>query len=207
MILSMLAHSTFSAARRLSRRDAPSNAFIRASSKRASNSTAHYSKVRLRACRASRPVNSPTFFLATTAASSSSFSSLCTGICDRESIVLNNSTHSVINEGDLLIALRCSSGTVNSQGYVQLKDLFQKKNIHLNDTVPFRTVDGDEESFFSLLLQKSSILAATLVKTIADLMKSRTIKIVRYLKGKRRLILILRAPRAALFRCGSCTDD
>ena len=89
----------------------------------------------------------------------------------------------MINEGDFLIALRCSSGTVNSQGYLQLKELFQKKNIHLNDTVPFRTVDGDEESFFSLLLQKSSILANGLVKTITDLIKNRTIKAIRYLKG------------------------
>jgi hypothetical protein len=72
---------------------------------------------------------------------------------------------------------------VNTQGYIQLKDLFQKKNIHLNDTVPFRTVDGDEESFFSLLLQKSSILSTTLAKIIADLILNRTIKAVRYIKG------------------------
>lgn len=116
--------------------------------------------------------------------SASLFSSLCTGICDRETIILNNTNHPVINEGDLLIALRCSSSTVNTQGYVQLKDLFQKKNIHLNDTVPFRTVDGEEESFFSLLLQKSSILAPALSKVIAELIKNRTIKSVRYLKGK-----------------------
>jgi hypothetical protein len=89
----------------------------------------------------------------------------------------------MINEGDLLIALRCSSGTVNTQGYIQLKDLFQKKNIHLNDTVPFRTIDGDEESFFSLLLQKSSILSTSLAKIIAGLIQNRTIKAVRYLKG------------------------
>jgi phosphoribosylaminoimidazole (AIR) synthetase len=119
----------------------------------------------------------------TTAISSSSFSSLCTGLCDKELIVLNNASHPTINEGDFLVALRCSSGTVNTQGYIQLKDLFQKKNIHLNDTVPFRTVDGEEESFFSLLLQKSSILAAPLAKTIAELIKNRTIKAVRYLKG------------------------
>lgn len=117
------------------------------------------------------------------AASISAFNTLCTGICDRELVVLNNNHHPMINEGDLLIALRCSSGTVNSQGYVQLKELFQKKNIHLNDTVPFRTVDGDEESFFSLLLQKSSILAPALVKTIGELVKNRTVKAVRYLKG------------------------
>ncbi|CAF1417401.1 unnamed protein product [Adineta steineri] len=118
----------------------------------------------------------------TTTLSSSLFTSLCTGLSERELIVINNTNHPVINEGDLLIALRCSSGTVNTQGYVQLKDLFQKKNIHLNDTVPFRTVDGEEESFFSLLLQKSSILASSLAKIIAELIKNRTIKAVRYLK-------------------------
>ena len=37
-----------------------------------------------------------------------------------------------------LIALRCSPGIINTQGYIKLKDLFQKKNIHLNDTLPFR---------------------------------------------------------------------
>jgi phosphoribosylaminoimidazole (AIR) synthetase len=121
--------------------------------------------------------------LKTTTVSSSSFNSLCTGLSDRELITFNNTTHPIINEGDLLIGLRCSSGTVNSQGYIQLKDLFQKKNIHLNDTVPFRTVDGEEESFFSLLLQKSSILAPSLAKTIVELIKNRTIKAVRYLKG------------------------
>jgi len=119
----------------------------------------------------------------TTTISSSIFSSLCTGLSERELVTFNNSNHLIINEGDLLIGLRCSSGTVNTQGYIQLKDLFQKKNIHLNDTVPFRTVDGDEESFFSLLLQKSSILAAPLVKTITELIQNRTIKAVRYLKG------------------------
>lgn len=121
--------------------------------------------------------------LKTTSVSSSLFSSLCTGLCDREVITLNNTNHTSINEGDLLIALRCSSGTVNTQGYIQLKELFQKKNIHLNDTVPFRTVDGDEESFFSLLLQKSSILASSLSKIIAELIQNRTVKAVRYLKG------------------------
>ncbi|CAF4838848.1 unnamed protein product, partial [Rotaria sp. Silwood1] len=114
--------------------------------------------------------------------SPSLFSSLCTGLCERELIIYNNTNHPIINEGDLLIALRCSSSTVNTQGYIQIKDLFQKKNIHLNDTVPFRTVDGEEESFFSLLLQKSSILAPSLSKTIAELIKNRTIKSVRYLK-------------------------
>ncbi|CAF2742998.1 unnamed protein product [Rotaria sp. Silwood2] len=101
----------------------------------------------------------------TAAIQSSLFSSLCTGLCDRELVILNNANHPVINEGDLLIALRCSSGTVNTQGYVQLKDLFQKKNIYLNDIVPFRTVD-----------------APSLSKTIAELIKNRTIKAVRYLK-------------------------
>ncbi|CAF4545432.1 unnamed protein product, partial [Rotaria sp. Silwood1] len=114
--------------------------------------------------------------------SPSLFSSLCTGLCERELIIYNNTNHPIINEGDLLIALRCSSSTVNTQGYIQIKDLFQKKNIHLNDTVPFRTVDGEEESFFSLLLQKSSILAPSLSKNIAELIKNRTIKSVRYLK-------------------------
>ncbi|UJR09324.1 hypothetical protein I4U23_013567 [Adineta vaga] len=118
----------------------------------------------------------------TTAISSSSFSSLCTGLGDRELITFNNTNHPTINEGDFLVALRCSSGTVNTQGYIQLKELFQKKNIHLNDTVPFRTVDGEEESFFSLLLQKSSILASSLAKTITELIKNRTIKAIRYLK-------------------------
>lgn len=129
------------------------------------------------------------------------FTALCTGICDRELIQLNNNPHPTINEGDLLIALRCSSGTVNSQGYLQLKELFQKKNIHLNDTVPFRTVDGDEESFFSLLLQKSSILPNTLVKTINDLIKTRTIKTIRYLKdiGLARMIESLLGPSSANF--------
>jgi len=57
--------------------------------------------------------------LKTTTVSSSSFNSLCTGLCDRELVTLNNTTHPIINEGDLLIGLRCSSGTVNSQGYIQ----------------------------------------------------------------------------------------
>jgi phosphoribosylaminoimidazole (AIR) synthetase len=121
--------------------------------------------------------------LKTTTISSSIFSSLCTGLSERELVTFNNTNHLIINENDLLIGLRCSSGTVNTQGYIQLKDLFQKKNIHLNDTVPFRTVDGDEESFFSLLLQKSSILAVPLAKTITELIQNRTIKAVRYLKG------------------------
>ncbi|CAF3421995.1 unnamed protein product [Rotaria socialis] len=123
-----------------------------------------------------------TLLKTTTTTSSSLFSSLCTGLCDRDLIILNNTNHPVINENDLLIALRCSSSTVNTQGYIQLKDLFQKKNIHLNDTVPFRTVDGEEESFFSLLLQKSAILALSLSKTIDELIKNRTIKAIRYVK-------------------------
>ena len=49
--------------------------------------------------------------------------------------------------------------------------------------VPFRTVDDEEESFFSLLLQKSSILASSLAKNIAQFIKNGTIKAVRYLKG------------------------
>jgi phosphoribosylaminoimidazole (AIR) synthetase len=121
--------------------------------------------------------------LKTTTISSSTFNSLCTGLSERELITINSTNHPIINEGDLLIALRCSSGTVNTQGYIQLKDLFQKKNIHLNDTVPFRTIDGEEESFFSLLLQKSSILTSSLSKIIAELIQNRTIKAVRYLKG------------------------
>ncbi|CAF1389651.1 unnamed protein product [Adineta ricciae] len=130
------------------------------------------------------------------AISSSSFSSLCTGLCDREFTTLNNTNHPTINEGDFLVAIRSSSGTVNTQGYVQLKELFQKKNIHLNDTVPFRTADGEEESFFSLLLQKSSVLASSLTKTIGELIRNRTIKAVRYLKdiGLARMIESLLGP-------------
>ena len=115
---------------------------------------------------------------------SSSFSSLCTGLCNRDLMIMNNTNNLTINEGDLLVGLRCSASTVNTQGYIQLKDLFQKKNIHLNDTVPFRSVDGDEESFFSLLLQKSSILSSSLAQTIAELTENRTIKAVKYLKGR-----------------------
>jgi phosphoribosylaminoimidazole (AIR) synthetase len=94
-----------------------------------------------------------------------------------------NNNNSIINEGDLLIGLRCSSGSINSQGYTQLKDLFQKKNIHLNDTLPFRNDDGEEESFFSLLLQKTSVLTTTLTTIINELILNRTIKVIRYLKG------------------------
>ncbi len=125
--------------------------------------------------------------LKTTAISvSSSFNSLCTGVCNREFLVLNNhdNNNSVINENDFLIGLRCSSGTINSQGYVQLKDLFQKKNIHLNDILPFRNNDGEEESFFSLLLQKTSILTPALAALINELVLNRTIKVIKYLKGK-----------------------
>ncbi|CAF5216826.1 unnamed protein product, partial [Rotaria magnacalcarata] len=68
------------------------------------------------------------------------------------------------------------------QGYIQLKELFQKKNIHLNDTLPFRNTDGEEESFFSLLLQKSSILTSALTDVINELILSRTIKVIRYIK-------------------------
>jgi phosphoribosylaminoimidazole (AIR) synthetase len=118
--------------------------------------------------------------------SSSSFHALCTGVCNREFLVLNNDNNNsiIINEGDLLIGLRCSSGTINSQGYIQLKELFQKKNIHLNDTLPFRSNDGEEESFFSLLLQKSSILTSALAAIINELVLNRTIKVIRYLKGR-----------------------
>jgi hypothetical protein len=69
---------------------------------------------------------------------------LCTGVCDRDLVT----DHPTLNDGDLLIGLRFSNSVDNTQGYVQLKDLFQKKNIHLNYTVPFRTDDGEEESFF-----------------------------------------------------------
>jgi len=131
--------------------------------------------------------------------SSSAFSALCTGLVERDLIQFNSNVHPSIVEGDYLVALRCSSGTVNSQGYLQLKDLFQKKNIRLNDTVPFRTVDGEEESFFSLLLQKSSILPSNLMKIIADLIKNRTIKAIRYLKdiGLARMIESLLGPSSS----------
>jgi phosphoribosylaminoimidazole (AIR) synthetase len=122
-----------------------------------------------------------TLLKTTSISSTSSFNALCTGVCNRELFVVNNNP--IINEDDLLIGLRCSSGTINSQGYVQLKELFQKKNIHLNDVLPFRSNDGEEESFFSLLLQKSSILTPTLTKVINELVLNRTIKVIRYLKG------------------------
>ncbi|CAF1009471.1 unnamed protein product [Adineta steineri] len=125
-----------------------------------------------------------TFLKTTSVSSSSSFNALCTGVCNRELLVLNdnNNNNSIINEGDLLVGLRCSSGTINSQGYAQLKDLFQKKNIHLNDLLPFRNNDGQEESFFSLLLQKSSTLTSALTTVINELILNRTIKVIRYLK-------------------------
>jgi phosphoribosylaminoimidazole (AIR) synthetase len=126
-----------------------------------------------------------TFLKTTSITSSSSFNALCTGVCNREFLILNNNNNnSIINDGDLLIGLRCSSGTINSQGYIQLKELFQKKNIHLNDTLPFRSNDGEEESFFSLLLQKSSILTPALATIINELVLNRTIKVIRYLKGR-----------------------
>ncbi|CAF4240060.1 unnamed protein product, partial [Rotaria magnacalcarata] len=109
---------------------------------------------------------------------------LCTGVCNRELFALNTDNHNpIINEGDYLIGLRSSSSAINSQGYIQLKELFQKKNIHLNDTLPFRNTDGEEESFFSLLLQKSSILTSALTDVINELILSRTIKVIRYIKG------------------------
>ncbi|CAF1953802.1 unnamed protein product [Rotaria magnacalcarata] len=121
-------------------------------------------------------------FLKTTSISSS-FNALCTGVCNRELFALNTDNHNpIINEGDYLIGLRSSSSAINSQGYIQLKELFQKKNIHLNDTLPFRNTDGEEESFFSLLLQKSSILTSALTDVINELILSRTIKVIRYIK-------------------------
>jgi phosphoribosylaminoimidazole (AIR) synthetase len=126
-----------------------------------------------------------TLLKTTAISSSSSFNALCTGVCNREFLLLNNDNNHnpIINENDFFIGLRCSSGTINSQGYVQLKELFQKKNIHLNDTLPFRNNDGDEESFFSLLLQKSSVLTPALATMINELVLNRTIKVIRYLKG------------------------
>jgi phosphoribosylaminoimidazole (AIR) synthetase len=124
-----------------------------------------------------------TLLKTTAISSSSSFNALCTSVCNREFLIVNND-NLIINENDFLIGLRNSSGTINSQGYVQLKELFQKKNIHLNDTLPFRNNDGDEESFFSLLLQKSSILTPALTAIINQLVLNRTIKVIRYLKGK-----------------------
>lgn len=122
-------------------------------------------------------------FLKTTSISPS-FNALCTGVCNKDLCLLNNENpNPIINEGDFLVALRCSSSTINSQGYVQLKELFQKKNIHLNDSVPFRNDDGEEESFFSLLLQKTSILTPAIIAVISELISNRTIKFIRYLKG------------------------
>jgi len=66
---------------------------------------------------------------------------LRTGVCNRELFVINNNP--IINEGDLLIDLWCSSSTINSQGYVQLKE-----NIHLNNALTFRSNGGEEESVF-----------------------------------------------------------
>ena len=82
-----------------------------------------------------------TLLKTTAIASTSSFHALCTGVCDREFLMVNNENFT-INENDFLIGLRTCSGTINSQGYVQLKELFQKTNIHLNDTLPFRNNDG-----------------------------------------------------------------
>lgn len=117
------------------------------------------------------------------ASSSSSFHALCTGVGDRECLLMNND-RLTINENDFLIGLRTCSGMINSQGYVQLKELFQKKNIHLNDTLPFRNHEGEEESFFSVLLQKSATLSGDLTNLINPLIRNRTIKVIRYLKGK-----------------------
>ena len=90
-----------------------------------------------------------TLLKTTAISSSSSFTALCTGVSHREFLKMNNENF-VISEHDLLIGIRNGSGTINTQGYGQLKELFQKKNIHLNDTLPFRNHDGDEESFFDL---------------------------------------------------------
>lgn len=122
------------------------------------------------------------------ASSSSSFHALCTGVGDRECLMMNHD-RATINENDFIIGLRTCSGTINSQGYVQLKELFQKKNIHLNDTLPFRNNDGEEESFFSVLLQKSSILTGELISLINQLIRNRTIKVIRYLKGERKQLI------------------
>ena len=124
-----------------------------------------------------------TLLKTTAVSSSSSFNALCTGVCNREFLNFNND-NLMINEKDYLIGLRISSGILNSQGYIQLKELFQKKNIHLNDTLPFRNNDGDEESFFSLLLQKSSTLTPGVTAILNQLVLNRTIKVIRYLKGK-----------------------
>ncbi|CAF1211359.1 unnamed protein product [Adineta ricciae] len=124
-----------------------------------------------------------TLLQTTSISASSSFNALCTGVGDRELLTLNNDSGNVaVSEGDLLLGLRRSSGTMNSHGYVRLKDLFQKKNIHLNDVLPFRNSDGEEETFFSLLLQKSSILTADLIAIINELILNRTVKTIRYLK-------------------------
>ena len=42
---------------------------------------------------------------------------MCTGVCNRELLTFNNNNNLIINEDDFLIGLRCSSGTINSQGY------------------------------------------------------------------------------------------
>ena len=114
------------------------------------------------------------------ASSSSSFDALCTGVCNRELSLLNGNP--TVQEGDLLIGIRCSAGALNTQGYLQLKDLFQKKNVHLNDLLPYRNESGEEKSFFSLLLQKSSTLPPALVTTITELISNRTVRVIRYLK-------------------------
>ena len=49
---------------------------------------------------------------------------------------------------------------------------------------PFEIMMEDEESFFSLLLQKSAIFTAGLTTLINQLVRNRTIKVIRYLKGR-----------------------
>jgi len=125
----------------------------------------------------------------TSISSSSSFISLTTGIANREFLLANNSSNNIVNENDYLIGIRSSTGMINSQGYIQLKELFQKKNIHLNDFLPFRNEHGDEESLISLLVQKTSKLSANLLEIIQKLVTNRTIKVIRYLKGSIFLLL------------------
>ena len=128
----------------------------------------------------SRSRDDPCHLSLATTSSSSSFDALCTGVCNRELSLLNDNP--TVQEGDLLIGIRCSAGALNTQGYLQLKDLFQKKNVHLNDLLPYRNESGEEKSFFSLLLQKSATLPSALVATITELISNRTVRVIRYLK-------------------------
>ncbi|CAF1105758.1 unnamed protein product [Rotaria sordida] len=63
-----------------------------------------------------------TLLKTTTIISLSTFISLCTGLSEKELIKFNDTTHSIINEDDLLIALHCNLDTVNTQDYIQLQD-------------------------------------------------------------------------------------